>query len=91
MLAIKMCDSRVCLSLLTQSKIRLYIRFHLLLLLIIEGGGYGFGDNIQDVLFQKVVLGPLLVGLQAIVHEMSYFLAVVRVTLRRGHSYTEIL
>ena len=67
-----------CLSPLTQSKIRLYIRFCLLLLLpIIEGGGYGFGDNVRDVLFQKVVLGPLLAGLLAIVHKVSDFLAVV--------------
>ena len=55
-----------------------YIHFHLLLLLlIIEGGGYGFGNNIRDVLFQKVISGLLLVGLWASVHEMSDFLAVV--------------
>ena len=68
----------MCLSPLTQSKICLYIRFHLLLLLlIIKGGGYGFGNNVQDVLFRKVISGPLLVGLQAIVCEVSNFLAVV--------------
>ena len=59
-------------------KICLYIHFCLLLLLlIIKDGGYGFGNNIQDVLFRKVVLGPLLTGLWAIVCEMSNFLAVV--------------
>ena len=53
-------------------------RLHLLLLLpIIEGGGYGFDNNVQDVLFRKVVLGALLVGLWAIVREMSDLLAVV--------------
>ena len=63
-----------CLSPPTQSKICLYIRFHLpLLLLIIEGGGYGFGDNVWDVLFRKVVSGPLLMGLWAIVREVSDF------------------
>ena len=60
----------------TQSKICVYIHFHLLVLLpIIEGGGYGFGD--KDVLFQKVVSGLLLTGLWAVVHEVSDFLAVV--------------
>ena len=55
-----------------------YIHFHLLLLLlIIEGGGYGFGDNIQDVLLRKAVLGPLLMRLWAIVREVSDFLTVV--------------
>ena len=48
-----------------------------MLLLIIEGGGYGFGDNIRDVLFRKVVLGPLLVGFRAIVRKMSNLLEVV--------------
>ena len=73
-----MIDQVGCLSLLTQTKIHLYICFCLLLLLlIIKGSGYGFGDNIRDVLFQKVVSGPLLTGLQAIVCEMSNFLAVV--------------
>ena len=44
----------MCLSLPTQSKICLYIHFRLLLLLlIIEGGGYGFGDNVQDVLLRE--------------------------------------
>ena len=70
--------SGVCLSPPTQSKIRLYIHLRLLLLLqIIEGGGYGFGDNIRDVPFRKVISGPLPVGFQAIVHEMSDLLAVV--------------
>ena len=68
----------MCLSLPTQSKICLYICLCLLLLLpIIEGSGYGFGDNIRDVLFRKVVLGPLLAGLWAIVCKMSNLLAVV--------------
>ena len=62
----------------TQSKICLYICLHLLLLLlIIEGGSYGFGNNIQDVHSRKVVSGPLLAGFWAVVHEMSDFLAVV--------------
>ena len=68
----------MCLSLPTQSKIRFYICLRLLLLLlIIKGGGYGFGDNIRDVLFQKVVSGPLLAEFRAIVREMSDLLAVV--------------
>ena len=68
----------MCLSPLTQSKIRLYICLRLLLLLpIIEGSGYGFGDNIRDVLFRKVVSGPLPVGFRAIVRKMSNLLAVV--------------
>ena len=68
----------MCLSLPTQSKIRLYICLRLFLLLpIIKGGGYGFGNNIRDVLFQKVVSGPLLVGFWAIVRKMSNLLAVV--------------
>ena len=68
----------MCLSLPTQSKIRLYVFLHLLLLLlIIEGGSYGFGDNIRDVCSQKFVLGSLLVGFWAGVCEMSDFLAVV--------------
>ena len=55
-----------------------YIRLRLLLLLpIIEGSGYGFGNNIRNVLFRKVVPGPLLAGLQAIVRKMSNLLAVV--------------
>ena len=68
----------MCLSPPTQSKICLYIRLRLLLLLpIIEGGSYGLGDNIQDVHSQKVVSGPLLAGFWAVVREMSDFLAVV--------------
>ena len=48
---------------LTQSKFHLYIRFHLLLpFQIIEGSGYGFHNNIRDVLFRKVVSGPCLQG-----------------------------
>ena len=68
----------MCLSPPTQSKIRFYIRLRLLLLLpIIKGSGYGFGDNIRDVLFRKIISGPLLAGFRAIVREMSDLLAVV--------------
>ena len=42
-----------------------------------RGQGYGFGSNIRDVLFRKVVLGLLPVGFRAIVHKMSDLLAVV--------------
>ena len=68
----------MCISQSTQSKIHFYICFRLLLFLpIIKGSGYGFGDNVQDVLFQKIVLGLLLMRLQAVVREMSDVLAVV--------------
>ena len=61
-----------------QSKICFYIHFRLLLLLlIIKGSGYGFGNNIRDVLFRKVISGPLLRGLRAIFRKVSNFLAVV--------------
>ena len=66
--------SRVCLSPPTESKIHFC---PLLLLSVIEGSGYGFGDNIQDVLLQKFVFGVLLMRFLAVVCEVSDFLAVV--------------
>ena len=63
----------MCLSLPTESKIRLCL---LLLLSIIEGGGYGFGDNIRDVLLQKFLSGAVLTRLQAVVRKVSNFFGI---------------
>ena len=60
--------SKICLHLL----LRLFS-----LASLIESSGNGFGNQIHNVPFQKVVLSALFTRLQAIVHEVSDFLAVV--------------